>query len=312
MRHTPVFSTVILLLIALMLSGCGSDEESVRVDFSKRAELSVPVQKDAITYAYLPQYSHAISYGRHKLLLDYLRDTTGLPFRQVYPDTFDEHVEMVKRGEIDISFSNPLIYLQLAETGARAFARIIEPSGQPYFSGEIICRADSDIKNLQDCRGKRWIAVDRSSAGGFLYPLGMFMDHGLTPDDFPVIEFAPGPGGKQEKVVLAVFAGAFDIGSIRQGTLDLLKDKIDLARIRVLRRTRPYPSWVYAYRKGFPTEQARRIAEALFALSIKRPDDAIILNTARMRGIIPARDSDYDPVRELVARIHEQDGGLLP
>ncbi len=301
-----------LLLLPLSFWGCSNEEDSIRVDFSKRAEMTVPVQKDAITYAYLPQYSHAISYGRHKLLIEYLSKATGMAFRQVYPNTFDEHVEMVKRGEIDISFSNPLIYLRLAKLGARAFARIVEPSGKPTFSGEIICRADSPIKTLLDCRGKRWIAVDRSSAGGFLYPLGMFLENGVTPKDFSDIEFAPGPGGKQEKVVLAVFAGAFDVGSIRQGTLDLLKDKIDLDRIRVLQRTRPYPSWVYSHRKGFSEEQAKRIAGAMFALDIRRPDDAVILNTAGMRGIIPAKDEDYDPVRRLVDRIREQDGGLMP
>lgn len=295
-----------------LLSGCSVEEDFTRVDFEKRAEMTVPVQKDAITYAYLPQYSHAISYGRHRLLLEYLSRTTGLPFRQVYPDTFDEHVKMVERGEIDISFSNPLIYLQLAGSGARAFARIVEPSGKPYFSGEVICRADSPIRTLDDCRGKRWIGVDRSSAGGFLFPLGMFLERGLHPDDFSVIEFAPGPGGKQEKVVLAVFAGAFDIGSIRQGTLDILKDKIDLKRIRVVARTRAYPSWVYSFRRDFPAEQAERIANAMFSLNINKPEDAVILNAAGMRGIIPAEDEVYDPVRVLVQRIRDKDGRFLP
>ncbi|WP_147822499.1 phosphate/phosphite/phosphonate ABC transporter substrate-binding protein [Salidesulfovibrio onnuriiensis] len=312
MHSKTAFLSCVLLLLCLVPCGCGGDEEYVRVDFSKREEMSLPVQTKAITYAYLPQYSHAISYGRHKLLIEYLSNATGLPFRQVYPDTFDEHVEMVKRGEIDISFSNPLIYLQLAQLGARAFARIVEPSGQPDFFGEIICRADSPIRTLRDCRGKRWIAVDRSSAGGFLFPLGMLLDNGIPPRDFSDIEFAPGPGGKQEKVVLAVFAGAFDIGSIRQGTLALLKDKIDLKRIRVLARTRPYPSWVYACRKGFPPAQAARIADAMFALDINRADDAVILNNAGIRGIIPAEDGDYDPVRQLVERIREQDGGFIP
>lgn len=288
-------------LSLVLLSGCIGEEDAVYVDFTKREEVLLPVQKDAVTYAYLPQYSHAVSYGRHHLLIEYLSQSTGLAFRQVFPDTFDEHVKMVERGEIDISFSNPMIYLRLAKSGAWAFARVIEPSGRPSFRGEIICRADNDaINSLDDCRGSRWIAVDHSSAGGYLFALGLFVENGIYPEDFRRIDFAPGPGGKQEKVVLGVYAGAYDIGSIREGTLDILKDRIDLSQIRVLKRTPLYPGWVYAARKDMPNEQVARIASAMYALDMNRPDDAVILNAAGVRGIIPASDSDYAPVRRLV------------
>ena len=66
--------------------------------------------------------------------------------------------------------------------------------------------------SISDCRGKRWIAVDSTSAGGYLYALGHFAAHGIQKSDFSEISFAPGPGGKQEGVVLAVFAGKYDIG----------------------------------------------------------------------------------------------------
>jgi phosphonate transport system substrate-binding protein len=297
-----VFRMLLALLLPILLVGCSGEEDTIYVDFSKRKEVLLPVQKDAITYAYLPQYSHAVSYGRHHLLIEYLGRATGMTFRQVFPDTFDEHVKMVQRGEIDISFSNPMIYVRLARSGARAFARVIEPSGRPSFRGQVICRDDNRfIRTLDDCRGARWIAVDHSSAGGYLFPLGMFVENGITQDDFRRIDFAPGPGGKQEKVVLAVYAGAYDIGSIREGTLDILKDKIDISQIRVVKSTRSYPGWVYAARRNMPKEQVARIAEAMFALDLNSPDGAVILNAAGIRGIIPASDGDYAPVRKLMS-----------
>jgi phosphonate transport system substrate-binding protein len=288
----------------LLLSGCGDDEPVIRVDLSKRAKLVAPLRKEAITYAYLPQYSHTISFKRHRALLEYLRETTGLPLRQIFPDTFDEHIKMVERGEIDISFSNPFVYIQLARAGATAFARIIEPSGKPDFRGQIICRRDNPtIKTIEDCRNKRWIAVDPGSAGGFLFPLGLFFDHGINIEDFAEVDFALGPGGKQEKVVLAVHAGAYDIGTIRKGALNVVAGKIDLGDIRVLAETRPYPGWVYSARKDLDPTVITAIAEAMFALSADNDDQRRILEAAGMRGIIPARDSDYDPVRELAYKL---------
>lgn len=304
----------ILAMILLALagaSGCGEDEPSVRVNLAHREELTAQPRQDAVTYAYLPQYSHAVSYERHRQLLEYLRRETGLPLRQIFPDTFDEHIEMVRRGEIDISFSNPFVYIQLAEDGARAFARIVEPDGRPYFRGQIICRADNrSIKSLKDCRGKRWIAVDPNSAGGYLFPLGLFLDNGIRRNDFAQLAFAPGPGGKQEKVVLSVHSGAYDLGSIRKGTLDILAGKVDLSKIRVLAETPDYPGWVYSARKGLDPAIVKKVAEAMFGLDQGRPDDARILSAAGVRGIVPATDDDYDAVRELAGKLAED--GALP
>jgi len=291
-------------LFASFLTGCGQDEDAIRVDMSRREDITVRTPPRAVTYAYLPQYAHTVSYERHRLLLDYLSRATGIALRQIFPDTFEEHVRMVERGEIDISFSNPFAYIRMARYGARAFARIIEPSGKPDFKSQIICRRDNTaIRTLADCRGKRWIAVDPSSAGGYLYALGEFLDNGLKRSDFSEISFAPGPGGKQEKVVLAVYAGTYDIGSIRDGTLDILRGKIALSQIRVLAESKAYPGWVYAARSGLSPQIVDKIARAMFALSPKRSEDAVILETAGMRGIIPATDADYAPVRALAERL---------
>ena len=305
----PRFALLALLAFVLAAApGCGPDEEPIPVDMSRREEPVPAAPKRGLTYAYLPQYAHAVSYQRHRLLVEYLSKAVGMPIRQVFPDTFDEHVKMVARGEIDISFSNPFVYLRLAEHGARAFARIVEPSGKPAVRGQIIVRRDDPaIRSVADCRGKRWMAVDPSSAGGYLFALGEFYDHGLREEDFGAIGFAPGPGGKQEKVVLAVYSGTWDVGSIREGALALLADRIDLDRIRILAETRAYPSWVYAARPGLDPEVVRKVSQAMFALSVNRPDDAVILQSANIRGLIPATDADYDSVRELAKKL-----GLTP
>jgi phosphonate transport system substrate-binding protein len=148
----------------------------------------------AITYAYLPQYSHSVSFERHRRLLEYLRHKTGLSIRQVFPDTFAEHIKMVERGEIDISFTNPFVYISLAKPRLRGLSRASWSRTEgANFQGQVIVRADNpDIRRLEDCRGKRLIAVDPNSAGGFLYPFGLFFDHGIRQEDFQEVAFATG------------------------------------------------------------------------------------------------------------------------
>jgi phosphonate transport system substrate-binding protein len=295
----------IILIFLCMSAGCGQEEPAVQVDLSKKEQVSLKEETDVITYAYLPQYSHTVSYQRHHLLIEYLRKETGLNIKQIFPDTFDQHMQMVGQGKIDISFSNPFIYIKIAHRySARAFARIIEIYNQENFRGQIICRADNRlVKTISDCRGKSWIAVDSTSAGGYLYPLGYFISHGIQKNDFSEISFAPGPGGKQEKVVLAVYAGKYDVGSIREGTLNVVADKIDINEIRVIANTSPYPGWVYAARADLKPEIVEAIKAALLKLDIHKTAQKHIFEVAHFVGIIPSEDKDFDPVRELAERV---------
>jgi phosphonate transport system substrate-binding protein len=302
------YLVTLLLCACVFLGGCGDNEPVKKVDLAQREEVTVYRPDNAITYAYLPQYAHTVSYERHHLVVDYLSRATGMTFRQVFPDTFDEHMHMVGRGLIDITFSNPFIYVKIADRyGARAFARIVEARGKENFRGEIICRADDpQIKTLADIKGKRLIAVDPTSAGGYLYPWGWILEHGIRKEDLAEIAFAPGPGGKQEKVVMAVLSGKYDVGTIREGTLDIMAGKINRQQIRVLAYSRWYPGWVYAARSGLDPAVVNKIKTALLALNMNNPEDAAILHKAGFIAVIPAKDEDFNSVRRLAEMVESK------
>ena len=67
-----VRSVALLACVGLFLSGCGNDEPAKTIDLSKRGEVTVDRPENAITYAYLPQYAHTVSYERHHLVIEYL------------------------------------------------------------------------------------------------------------------------------------------------------------------------------------------------------------------------------------------------
>ncbi|MCJ8500841.1 phosphate/phosphite/phosphonate ABC transporter substrate-binding protein [Desulfatitalea alkaliphila] len=298
---------ILLLLccfVLLPIAGCGDQPAPLKVDLSEREKVSPGSHQPVITYAYLPQFSHTVSFERHQRLVRYLSEATGLNIQQVFPETFHEHMLMLDQGKIDISYANPFVYSMTAEqSGARVFAKIIEVTGEAAFGGLIITRRDNpDIQTIADCRGKRWIAVDRFSAGGYLFGLGTFLDHGLRPEDFSQIVFAPGPGGKQESVILGIYAGRYDVGTVREGALELLADRIDLAQIRILARTPRYPGWNYAARPGLAKEVVDAVRAAMFALDYENPAHREILEKAALRGIIAAKPEDFDAVRDLIRR----------
>ncbi len=239
------------------------------------------------------------------LLVEFLRKETGLNIKQIFPGTFEQHMKMVSQDNIDISYSNPFIYVKIAHRyGARAFARIVEIYNRESFRGQIICRADNHhIKTISDCRGKSWIAVDSTSAGGYLYELGYFAAHGIKKTDFSEISFAPGPGGKQEGVVLAVHAGKYDIGTIREGTLNVVADKIDTSEISVIAKTPFYPGWVYAARAGLDPKIVKKIKTAMLKLDYNQKEHKNILEAAHFTRMISSDDHDFVPIKELAATV---------
>jgi len=293
---------IVLAGLCLLINpACSKDEDPIKVDLDKKIKIRHKIESNIITYAYLPQYSHTTSYKRHHQIIKYLRVKTGLNIKQIFPDTFDKHMAMVGNGKVDISFSNPFIYIKIADQfNAKAFARIVTIQDQENFRGQIICRADNlNIKTIEECRNKTWIAVDSASAGGYLFPLGLFYSHGIFKSDFKEIAFAPGPGAKQEKVVFAVHAGKYDFGTIREGTLDVVANRINLSSIRIIANTPQYPGWVYAARKNLDPVVIQKIKTALLALNFNKQKDMIILEAARFIKIIPSSDKEFDPIRKL-------------
>lgn len=292
-----------MFITALVLFSCRESEQPVNVSLDKRQEITFRPQLPAITYAYLPQYSNTESFQRHHRLVEYLSRQTGLSLRQVFPETFNDYISMFGQGKIDISFSNPFIYVKLANRyGARAMTRVVEAGGRGEFRGQIIARKDNEtIQSIEDCRGKSWVAVDPSSAGGYLFPLGHFVDNGIALKDFKEVVFA---GGRQENVILGVYAGLYEIGSIREGSLSVVQDKIDINQIKVVANSRWYPGWVYAYSPRLSMEVVDKIRDAMLQLDYaNNPQHRQILDAAKFIGFIPSDDRDFEPIRELSKKV---------
>ena len=87
-----------LFICFLCLASCSQEEPAYKVDLSEKEQVAIREEKNVVTYAYLPQYSHTVSYQRHHLLVEFLRRETGLNIKQIFPDTFDEHMKMVGQG----------------------------------------------------------------------------------------------------------------------------------------------------------------------------------------------------------------------
>lgn len=239
---------------------------------------------------------------------DYL--TAQFPSYQfnIIPLDFDSVDEAVSTGGVDFILVNPGIYVNLEARYrvSRIATMNNRRGGTAYniFGGVIFTRNDrEDLNTLEDLRGKSFMAVDRTSLGGFQMAWREFNALDINPlSDFSRLEF----GGIHDRVVAAVIEGRVDAGTVRTDILERMAaaGALDPQSVRILHpqsdaefpfahSTRLYPEWPFSKVSHTDNELAQQVAIALMQM----PRDHTAAISGNYSGwTIPL---DYQPVHEL-------------
>jgi len=216
----------------------------------------------------------------------------------IVPLDFDEIYSSVETGDVDFVLANSGFYVELeARYGASPIATLKNRLGDnvsSVFGGVVFTQAKrEEIQRLEDVRGKRFAAVDRTSLGGFLMASGVLHDLGVDPFKDTELSFE----GTHDAVVYAVAAGKADVGTVRTDTLERMAEegKIELADFRVLPPSDPaardsgfpylvttplYPEWPMASLPHTPVDHAQEVAVAL----LQMPQDGPAARASRSAG----------------------------
>jgi len=195
--------------------------------------------------------------------------------------------------------------------GSKAIATMINSrQGKPLksFGGVIFTSEENDeINSVNDLSGKTFMAVKKSSFGGWQMAYMELLDIGIDPlKDFTKFEF----GGKHDNVVLAVQNGVIDAGTVRTDTLERMAaaGTVELSEFKILNSkkhgdfpfvhsTALYPEWPIAKTKGTSDQIAGNVVAALKQL--KSTDTA-----AKSAKIIGWTDAlDYQGVEDLQIKL---------
>ena len=247
---------------------------------------------NTVKVAHLPLYSAITLFDRFDPLMRYLSRKTGYEFKLVVPKDFEDFFDIVRRGEVEFSYSNPYIYIQLADGGhLRALTTTIIPASGDIFRGIIITHQDSAIKTLEDLKGKDVMVVSYKSAGGFLAQQLLLQENGI--DVFKDLKLREGK--RQEEVILNIYRKTADAGFVRESALEVLKEEIDLSRIRIVAKTAYIANWPFAATKSAPEQLTTLVRKSLLDL-----DDRSILSAAKIEGFKAATDRDFDSLRKRI------------
>lgn len=289
---------IICLLVVLYMIG-GSFTSSVQASFSDTETTYIGV---------LAQRGKEKCFQMWTPTAQYLKKQLPGTHIQIVCLAFDEIDKAVADKRVDFTITNPSMYVNLEYK--YGYSRIstlknkLADKSSSKFGGVIIYRSDrTDIKKVEDLKGKRFMAVAENSFGGWQVSWRYLKERGVDPHrDLKKLLF----GGQQNAVVTAVINGDVDAGCVRTDTLEKMvtEYKINLHDIAVLdpqpqdsqfpflRTTQLYPEWPLAKAQHTSPELAKKVALAIMQL----PDNSIESFYSHSRGwTIPL---DYHEVHE--------------
>lgn len=225
-------------------------------------------------------------------LAEHLGRKTGQRVTLVIAKDFDAFKRQVRAGDVDIAFSNPLVYVELKrEVALEPLALGAEKKGGARFRGILIVRKDSGLSDLAQIKGKRVIFVDKDSLGGYLAQALFLKKHGIDPQrDVVALPFAK----KHDNVTMAVLNKAADVGAIREDDLEKMAARVDLKQLKVLAYTEYFPNWPVYVTAKVDARTREALKGALLGLRAGDP----VLESAKLSLFAPVADKDYDGLRE--------------
>ncbi len=216
---------------------------------------------------------------------------------------------VAERG-IDLLICNPGLAARVVkENAAVPLATWKAKDGATRMAGVILANPKAGIATVGDLRGRKVMTYGDDSAGAWQFQAGLLQTRGLDPAKDIVRTISK----KQDDIVLAVKAGAFDAGFVRNGVLEdmIAKGKVAAADVVVVepqpaeagfaqaRSTPFYPEWFLLATAGLDAGQAKTLAAACLAL----PADQPALGKAEITGWIAPMD--LAPTLELLKALKQ-------
>jgi len=260
----------------------------------------------------LAKRSADITLKNYSATADYLtKEIEGYEF-EIVPLSFEELGQSVAKSEIDFLLTNTAYYVELEHLyGVSRIATLKNKSSDDTivssFGGVILSRADADIQSLEDLKGKKFVAVDPNSFGGWIMAQKELLDHGIEMDDFSQFKFL----GSHDSVVLAIIHGDADAGTVRTDTLERMIDEkaIETNSFKILAEKRYksfpfrvstalYPEWPFA---KLP-KTSQRLADAVALALLKMPASSQAAKRSHIEGwTIPL---DYSKVHRVLEELN--------
>lgn len=220
----------------------------------------------------------------------YLSESMGITARVVVPQSYEEILAGMERGEIDAARLGPYAFaVAQSRFGARALANAVDISAPedarpaPYRS-VIFTRADSGVTNLNQLKGQTFGFVDRNSTTGYLVATFLLQQAGLD----AASDIKPSFLLSHTAVAEAVIRGELTAGSVQEEELAGYIEAPGTPPLRLLAASPLIPKGPVAIHPNLSRLLERKLQTALMQLHQNLDDEAARLISLPTQRFVPA------------------------
>ena len=239
-------------------------------------------------------------------LINIVNSLTGFEIKFIKVTDYNAAVEAMRADRAQIAWYGGKTYIKAAElANAEAFAAGVRPGEKDagYFTYFVV-RADSNLKNFADVKGKVLSLNSIGSTSGDLIPqveLAKIKLSTTNKNDFKKVFYA----GSHDACLLAVLNKQADVCGMSSRNFEArLSDKtFKRSDVRILHKSHRVPPPPLAYSKKIPLEDRKKIQKAVLEA---HKHGKIGGYGGQMSHYVLVKDSDYDVLRNVVKLLNKK------
>lgn len=238
-------------------------------------------------------------------LVDYISAKTGKEVELVQSTDYAALVEAAIAGRIDIGSFSGFTYVAATNGGAPLTpigVTVTDEGEEPGYESLTVVPTGSDIKSVEDLKGKKLCFVDPGSTSGYLYPSAELLAVGIDPESDVTPIFAGGHDASAQKTAQGVEC---DAGFAEDAVIENTGVKDGLFKegdLEVINRV-TVPGAPLVMSTNLPADVQDSLKESLQSITRDGIEAEGIEITdafaAYFYEIVPVEDSYYDSVRKV-------------
>lgn len=247
-----------------------------------------------LVLAVLPYLPAAEIERRFSPLAARLERTLGRPVQVRVGQSYQQHIAVIGSDQVDIAYLGPAGYVRMVDRyGRKPILARLEVAGQSGLRSVIVVRHDSPLTRVDMLKGRSMAFGAADSTAGHLLPHYQLLQSGVRLRDLGYHRFL----GTHRDVALAVLAGDFDAGGLKQEVFQEYAGR----GLRALALSPAVPDYLFVARANLPAADLERLRRTLLDLHRNAAGrDLLKRLQPGVSALIPADDADYDGLRRIM------------
>jgi phosphonate transport system substrate-binding protein len=312
LNRKSLLIVALVAVVAFVLAACGpaatpvpteapatEAPTEVATEAPTEAMVEYGTADNPLVFSFVPSADAGKVLASATAITDRLAALSGLTFKAEVPTSYVASVEAMCAGEAQIGALATFAYVLASSRKCAEVALVSVRSGSSTYTGQIITKADSGIKTLEDLKGKTFCRPEATSTSGWIMPSLLLKSKGIDPDkDLGEIKDT----GGHDKTALGVYNGDCDAGATFGDARTLIAtDHPDVnEKLIVIATTDPIPNDTVAFAPAVPQEIRDKVVKAFQDMVANEADLKMLGDLYRWTGLEVQQDSFFDPFRQML------------